>query len=158
MNLRYFVLLQNHYFVITTRYYIVNTVLCHDYCYIITLLLNFTFHYFKLLPGHYYIITTNYCRFTTNYFFIITSLLFDYYIGPWYYCIITTYLLLPHYYKITTSLLHHYYSITTIDCFHYYMVQFEIHYFMITSITPITTVFHYYITNHYYHYYHYFPP
>ena len=26
------------------------------------------------------------------------------------------------------------------------MVQFEIHYFMITSITPITTDFHYYIT------------
>ena len=80
----------------------------------------------------------NYCRFTTHSFFIITSLLFDYYIGPCY-CIITTYFLLLHKYEITTSLLHHYYQITTIDWFHYYMVHFEIHYFMITSIA-----------NHYY--------
>ena len=47
---------------------------------------------------------------------LLTSLLFNYYLGPSHYCIITTYLLRLHYYVITTSLLRHYCQITTIDC------------------------------------------
>ena len=38
------------------------------------------------------------------------------------------------------------------------MVHSVTHYYMITSITTITTDFHYYINTHYYHYYHYSPP
>ena len=67
MNICYFVLLQNHYFLITNCYYIVTTLLFLDYCFIITLLLHFNIHYFELLRGHYYIITTYYCQITTHY-------------------------------------------------------------------------------------------
>ena len=117
MNICYFELLQNHYFLITNCYYIVTTPLFLDYCFIIPLLLHFNIHYFKLLRGHYYMITTYYCHITTHYWSIIASLLFDYYIGPFHYCILTTYLLLHHYYGITALLLPNYYPITTIDWF-----------------------------------------
>jgi hypothetical protein len=38
---------------------------------------------------------------------------------------------------------------------YYYMAQFQFNYFMITSVTTITTKLHHYILTYYSHYYHY---
>ncbi len=60
------------------------------------------------------------------------------------------YLLIPNYYQITSSLL----QLT--DLLLHGSVH--LHYLMITSITTITTEFHYYIIIHYSHYFHFVPP
>jgi hypothetical protein len=128
MNICYFILLQTHYYLITTCYFPVTTPSFCNYCFIITLLLNFYLHYFKLLKDHYYIITVYYCWFTTQYFHIITSLLFCYYGRPFHHYLIIT-ALLPHHdcYRITTillqwsvSLLHGSVLVSLIHNYYYY--------------------------------------
>ena len=102
MDIHYFMLLQSHYYLITTCYCHINTLLLPHYCFIITRLLDMNVHFFKLLQDHYYIITLYYCHVTTYYFIIITVLLLDYCKGTFHYFVIITYLLLLHYVSITT--------------------------------------------------------
>ena len=114
----------------------------------------------SLLPDYY----TNYYHM----FWKITSKLLDNYYQ------ITT-LLLPHYYRsITTSLLQNYYLITTSSLHHYYirstnyyqllhnyykrlanyfLCKFDLHYYVITSITTYRPLLQRPITTYYYHNY-----
>ena len=109
MDIHYCILLQSHYYLITTCYCNVTTLLLPHYCFIITRLLDMNVHFFKILQDHYYIITLYYCHVTTHYFIIITKLLLDYCKGTFHYFVIITYLLLLHYVSITTVLLPDYY-------------------------------------------------
>ncbi len=151
MDIHYFILLQIHYYFITTCYCHITTLLLPHYCFIITWLLDMNVHFFKLLQGHYFIITLYYFHVTTHYFLIITVLLLDYCKGTFHYFIIITYLLLLHYDFITTILLPDYYRITTIDCF---IIPWSILWLIttwllqllpllpifITTLIPITTI------------------
>ena len=60
IDVHYFIILQSHYYHITTCYYSVTTILLLDYCNIITQLLRMDIHYFILLQRHYYLITSCY--------------------------------------------------------------------------------------------------
>ena len=73
MNVHFFKLLQDHYFIITLYY-------CHV-----------TTHYFLIIT----VLLLDYCKGTFHYFIIITYLLLLHYVS------ITT-ILLPDYYRITT--------------------------------------------------------
>ena len=110
MNIRYFVLLQNHYFDITTRYYIVTTPLFPDYCFIITISLNFNVHYFD----YYQVINTSLLRIIVDLLCITCLLLRHYCMITTKDLVITASLLRTYYHFITTRLLRHYYTITTI--------------------------------------------
>ena len=143
MDIHYFILWQNHYYLITTCYCHVTTLLLLHYCLIITRLLDMNVHFFKLLQDHYYIINLHYCHVTTHYFIIITVLLLDYCKGTFHYFIIITYLLLLHYVSITTVLLPYYYQIITIDCF---IITWSILWLIITWILQLLPLLPIFIT------------